>query len=147
MSRGKKDYKVYKILPQKNMNWTLAVIYMLQSPDNIVYDCDRNPYAGSTLYRISDGIFQYRCQSWQKSRVFPADHWAQVNVSSNAGKRLTALAYHDREDCDCSLPEDLKVEAPASGCDEHSEIDDVIADRFERIESTLAQINKKLSKI
>lgn len=143
MGRGSRDYKTHKIMPQRNMTWSCAVSYMLQAPENIVYSELR--WGGSTLYKIEDNVFWYRCTSWDETGIFPKDHWGQVGVGGTTGKLFTALAYHEREDAKCDvLPDDLYDVKVTRRIDER---DKVIAERFEKIEKTLEKLLKTKKKL
>lgn len=95
----KKDYRTEPMLPQRNMSWSQAIVFMLQSEDNIVFNTHPNPYAGTYYLKIADGTLWYRCDSWEP------EHWAQVgNRDFNDRKRWSALTCEETVCCAPSMP-------------------------------------------
>lgn len=106
MSRGRVDYRKYKIKPQRNMAWPRAVQYMLQSEKNIViglpvkfYEWQKDP---SVLhFRITeDRVLQYKPRT--------DDTWGNAaGHEFSDTKKFDALNCHESE---CDLETQDRIE-------------------------------------
>lgn len=137
MSRGRCDYKRYRIKPQRGMPWTRAVQYMLRSVENVVVAVpfkyygwqDRGERWQSFYFRIKDGVLQYRGTH---------DHWRTDDWANAAGHDFNEIRKFDAANLEPNYTGSL------DDCVEQDiERLDLIEQRIEELQDIVVKIKRK----